>query len=244
MTSFFKKFNDANRGKLPFIIILAIIFILFFKRNTNHLSLFSISTVLNFLVIIISITFHEIGHAYAAYLSGDNTAKNRGRLSINPLKHIDPIGLLLPIFLIFSGSTFIIGWAKPVPVNYYNFRNGRLGEFLVSIAGVFINFFLAFIALLLFKFFRTELISLRIIDSVRILFSFNIAIGIFNLIPIPPLDGSKLIASFSPESLRNAIFSMDKYGFFIILFLVWSGILSKIIQPVFRIISSFYLQLL
>lgn len=186
-------------------------------------------------VLMISIILHELGHGVVAYLNGDSTAKNMGRLTLNPIKHIDPMGMLLPIGLILMGSTFIIGWAKPVPVNYRNFRNGEFSVFLVSIAGVVVNFTLAFLGASIIKFFpelyaSSDVVRMAIVYLIRI----NLVLGIFNFLPIPPLDGSKILWSIGGEWIKDTVENLDKYGFFIIIALSYLGILWKIIDPVFN----------
>ena len=110
-------------------------------------------------ILIISIILHEIAHGYIAYLNGDDTAKREGRLTLNPIKHIDTFGLLLPLFLILTGSSFVIGWAKPVPVNYYKLNNQKSGIFYVSIAGIVTNLLLAVTGALFLRFFPAEILS-------------------------------------------------------------------------------------
>lgn len=182
------------------------------------------------LILLFSLILHELAHGYVAYFCGDKTAKYYGRLTINPLKHLDIIGTLVPIFMILSGSNFIIGWAKPVPVNYYALKNGRLGEFLVSIAGVSVNFllmigvaFLIRIGILPFNKFTVYIMII------------NMALAIFNILPIPPLDGSRVLASFLDNENRIKIFSFDTYGILLIIVLSYFGILSRIILPIYNV---------
>jgi len=174
---------------------------------------------------------HELAHGYMALFCGDKTAKRSGRLSLNPLKHLDPIGALIPIAMLLSGSGFIFGWAKPVPVNYFAFRNGRVGEFLVSIAGVLTNYFLMILGAFLIKFNIVPFNDLSVYFIV-----INMALGTFNLLPIPPLDGSRVIASFLNDENRIRIFTIDSYGIIFILVLSYFGILSKIMSPVYNFI--------
>jgi len=190
-------------------------------------------------VLMISIILHELGHGVVAYLNGDSTAKNMGRLTLNPIKHIDPLGMLLPIALILMGSTFIIGWAKPVPVNYRNFKNGEFSVFLVSIAGVVINFTLAFLGATIIKFFpelytSNDVVRMAIVYLIRI----NLVLGIFNILPIPPLDGSKILWSLGGEWIKDLVENLDRYGFFIIIVLSYLGILWKIIDPIFNFLIN------
>lgn len=188
-------------------------------------------------VLIFSIVFHEIAHGYAAYLNGDNTAKNMGRLSLNPIKHIDPLGLLLPLILIFSNVNFVIGWAKPVPVNYYRLKNQKSSVFFVSIAGIFVNLLLAFIGAALLKYLPASFLSNRYIYlGVVYLIRLNVTLAVFNLLPIPPLDGSKIITAFGSNKLKMTLGQLEKYGFIIILILLWSGVLNFLMSPLYKIV--------
>jgi len=185
-------------------------------------------------ILMVSIILHELGHGVTAYLNGDPTAKVMGRLTLNPIKHIDPLGMLLPMGLILMGSSFIIGWAKPVPVNYRNLRRGEFSVFMVSIAGVVVNFTLAFIGASIIKFFpeiytTNEIVHMATIYLIRI----NLVLGIFNMLPIPPLDGSKILWSLGGDWIKDVVESLDRYGFFIIIALSYLGILWKIIDPIF-----------
>lgn len=186
-------------------------------------------------ILLVSVMLHEVAHGVAAYKNGDPTAKEMGRFSLNPIKHLDPLGTLLPIFLIATGSNFIIGWAKPVPVNYSRIRDKRWGIFQVAIAGVVTNFILAFIGASVIKFFPHILRDMNIYRGVNYLIRINLVLGIFNLIPIPPLDGSKVVASLGSFRVKNLIYSMESYGMYIVLALAWFGVLEQIISPFYRV---------
>ncbi|MGL4425152.1 MAG: site-2 protease family protein [Cetobacterium sp.] len=185
--------------------------------------------VFKIIILLFSLVLHEIAHGYTALLCGDKTAKKSGRLSLNPLKHLDPIGALIPILMLLSGSNFIFGWAKPVPVNYFAFKNGRVGEFLVSIAGVVTNYSLMIIGALLIRF---EIIPINDLSIYFIMI--NMALGTFNLMPIPPLDGSRVVASLLSDENRIKIFTIDSYGILIILGLSYLGILNRIMSPIYN----------
>ena len=190
-------------------------------------------------VLMISIILHELGHGIVAYLNGDPTAKMMGRLTLNPIKHIDPLGMLLPMGLILMGSSFIIGWAKPVPVNYRNFKNGEFSVFMVSIAGVAVNFSLAFLGATIIKFFpemytTNEIVHTTIVYLIRI----NLVLGIFNLLPIPPLDGSKILWSLGGDWVKDMVENLDRHGFLIIIGLSYLGILWKIIDPILNFLVN------
>lgn len=224
------EFFRINQKNSKLIKIILFFLVLYLGKNLLHFIIFEPGIFIKIPIFIISIMLHEIAHGYAALFSGDKTALYRGRLSFNPLNHIDPLGFFLPLLLILMGSNFIIGWAKPVPVNYSNLKNGRIGEFLVSIAGVLTNFSLAILGVFLLKFFPHTGISSYIVYLV----SFNVMIGVFNLLPIPPLDGSKLLASLLPEGVfRNFIFYDNRIGFIIIFALSYLGLLNNIIFPLY-----------
>lgn len=184
-------------------------------------------------ILLFSVMLHEIAHGVAAYKNGDPTAKDMGRFSMNPIKHLDPLGTLLPIFLIATGSSFVIGWAKPVPVNYSRIKDKKWGLFQVAVAGVAVNFTLAFLGATLIKFVPELLYNLNLFRGVNYLIRINLVLGIFNLIPIPPLDGSKVVASLGSFKVKNLIYSMEAYGMYIVLALAWFGILGQIISPAY-----------
>ncbi|WP_045210837.1 site-2 protease family protein [Desulfonatronovibrio magnus] len=190
------------------------------------------------------ITLHEVAHGYVAYRFGDPTAKNAGRLTLNPLKHLDPMGTIVLVV------TRMIGWAKPVPINPSYFENPRKGIFWVSLAGPMANFGLAVIFYLLFDIFRfmQGVMSAGYADAFlgpAMLICFygiliNIILGIFNLFPIPPLDGSKMLATFLPGRLASQYMSLEKYGFIILILLiflgVFRGLFSHVAQFVYKLV--------
>jgi Zn-dependent protease len=168
-----------------------------------------------------SIIFHELAHGWVAYQMGDPTAKSLGRLSLNPLKHLDPIGTLM-LFLVG------FGWAKPVPVNFNQLHDKRKGMILVSAAGIATNMMLAFGALFLLRLQSHSPSSI----SGELLYYFaqiNIILAAFNLIPLPPLDGSKILMGFVPSNVRNFLSRLEPYGFFIIIVLLYTGMLNPVI---------------
>lgn len=173
------------------------------------------------IAVLVAIIPHEMAHGYAAYICGDETAKNDGRLSLNPLHHLDPIGTICLIF-------FKFGWAKPVMINPNNFRDRKKGTFFVSIAGVLTNFILAIIAVIIMKYIR---LSDFVFELFMNIFWFNIILGVFNLIPIPPLDGSKLLFSFLPPKYEYYLIKYEKYGYILLLLLIMTDNLDKILIP-------------
>ena len=162
-------------------------------------------TLLSFIILIISVIAHEVAHGYAADSLGDPTARLSGRLTLNPLPHIDLMGsIIIPALLIFSGSSILFGWAKPVPYNPYNLRNKRWGEMLVAIAGSATNLFLAVIFGLIVRFGATTLPPSALALAATITF-INLFLGLFNLIPFPPLDGFTALRSALPWNLASGV---------------------------------------
>ncbi len=192
--------------------------------------------------VLIAIVFHEVAHGYVAYLCGDDTAKRAGRLTLNPLKHLDPIGTIMLIL-------FKFGWAKPVPVNFYNLRHPKRDIILVSIAGPLTNLILAVIlsffyfrfsfyrysTLFTFHFIRSYPIVMYLSDVVGYSVLINLVLFIFNLIPIPPLDGSKVLMVLIPERYKMTYAQFERYGVIILLILVLTGVIGYILNPGLRL---------
>ena len=179
-------------------------------------------TVFTLIVILFSIIIHEIAHGSVAYYLGDTTAKNAGRLSLNPIKHIDPLGsVILPLFLLLLRSPFLVGWAKPVPVNPFNFRDRKWGELKVSIAGPGVNFLIGIIFSLFARFLPLES---PLFIPFGLIAVYNFLLAIFNLIPVPPLDGSWILFSLLPERMANFRMAFSQYGIYILIFFIIFGL--------------------
>jgi Zn-dependent protease len=169
-----------------------------------------------------SVIIHEVAHGWVAYKMGDSTAKWMGRLTLNPRVHIDPIGTLM-LFI------FGFGWAKPVPVSFANLRDPRKGLILVSSAGIIANICVAFVALFLRRIAGPYLPAM-VIQVLGITASINVMLAAFNLIPIPPLDGSKVLMGFASKGLRYSLSKIEPYGFLIIMGLLYLGVLNPVIN--------------
>jgi Zn-dependent protease len=183
-----------------------------------------------------AIIFHELAHGWVALRMGDPTAKLLGRLSLNPLKHLDPVGTLM-LFI------FGFGWAKPVPVNFNLLHDRKKGMIAVSSAGIIANMLLAFTALFLDRLLSPPPSSLL----APLLFYFakiNIILAAFNLIPIPPLDGAKILMGFASPTIQNTLFRLERYGFFIVIALLYLDVLDPVIRFFQWIILSFISLLL
>lgn len=172
-----------------------------------------------------SVVLHELAHGWVAWRLGDPTAKRQGRLSLNPIRHLDPIGTLMLFF-------FGFGWAKPVPVNFNYIQDEKKGLILVSSAGIVVNMFLAFLAFFLFRLLAPAPGGVAA-SLLFYLAQINIILAAFNLIPIPPLDGSKILMGFFPGKWQYAFSRLEPYGFFLIIGLLLLGVLSPLVA-VFR----------
>ena len=197
--------------------------------------------IITLLILLFSAVIHEVCHGVMAYRLGDDTAKVMGRLTLNPIPHLDPFGsILLPLFLLWAGSPVIFGSAKPVPVNFFNLRNPKRDTALVSLAGPAANFILAIIFAIPI---RTGLINSASAGYEIILTAvmLNLALGIFNLLPIPPLDGSKIFASLFSTDVMYRILQWERYGFILIIFFLYTGLIHRILVPLLSLISRLLL---
>ncbi len=198
------------------------------------------------LILLFSVIIHEVAHGYAANVLGDPTARLEGRLTLNPIKHIDPFGsIILPLLLYFSHAGFLIGWAKPVPYNAYNLRNHRWGEAIVAVVGPLSNIIIAIIFGLIIRFgvglgFSMSPAVLHITSYIVII---NLVLAIFNLIPIPPLDGSKILFTVFRIGFTPTRVFLERYGFFLVLFFVyflWTYV-TPVIFWLFILLTGLYI---
>ncbi len=201
--------------------------------------------------ILFAIVLHEVAHGYAAYKLGDPTAKMLGRLSLNPIPHIDPFGtILMPILLyIFTNGQFVIGYAKPVPINPANFKNPQRDMAISAAFGPITNLMLATISFLILKYVLLTLSGLtssefaaNILKPLVLMFTASVTINVilatFNMLPIPPLDGGRVLMGFLPYRQAAVFSKIEPYGFLIVILLVATGISSYIILPIARFILA------
>lgn len=198
-----------------------------------------LDAIFSILILIMSVVVHEVSHGWVASYLGDPTARLQGRLTLNPLPHIDPVGsVLVPLLLFFTNAGMILGWAKPVPVNPYNLR-GKYGEAAVAAAGPLSNIGLAILFGLLVRF-GGDLLPASFLQMVVMIVAINIVLALFNLVPIPPLDGSKILFAFLPYHLQQIRESLERYGFFIVLIFIvflWQ-FLTPIIGAAFTLLTG------
>ena len=185
------------------------------------------------IALIAGITFHEFSHAAVATLQGDRTARSQGRLTLNPVSHLDPLG---SIALVIAG----FGWGRPVPFSPMHLRSRRWGAALVGLAGPAANFVLALVSVIALRLYVSSVEAFQLdfrVKLLEMLVLYNVVLGVFNLLPIPPLDGSRLLSIFLPPSRQNIVYFLDQYGIFLLL-----GILilaPGLLTPVFRGITRF-----
>jgi Zn-dependent protease len=204
-------------------------------------------------VLLLAISAHEAAHAWMSYKFGDDTARLLGRITLNPVAHTDPIGtLLIPIVMFIFGhiggpmaSIPLIGWGKPTPVNPLRWRNKDLANVMVSIAGILANIIIATIGFVILKVLIKTGVGYQLPESLQepiglflsYLLIMNVSLAIFNLLPFPPLDGSKVLDTFLPASMRPVLQILEQYGYIILMVLIWAGFFNAIITPVFNVID-------
>ncbi|MEI6553749.1 MAG: site-2 protease family protein [bacterium] len=192
--------------------------------------------IISIAILVFSVVIHEVSHGVAALSQGDQTAKIMGRLTLNPLKHIDPFGsVILPLICAISHTGIILGWAKPVPVNFNALKSGKKGEALVAFAGPLSNIILAVVAGLVIRLFGAGLPSPAIL-ALEIVVLTNLVLAVFNLVPIPPLDGSRILSALLPQKGRQVMHVMEQYGLLIALLFVF--FLWQLIIPIVYFLAS------
>jgi Zn-dependent protease len=177
--------------------------------------------------IAVAISVHEFGHAYVAHLLGDDTAKMSGRMTLDPMKHVDPLGLIMLIVAHF-------GWAKPVPVNPNNFKNYKIGNLIVSLAGPLFNVITAIIVVNLIRFVNMDALILIL----RSIFTYSMGFAAFNLLPLPPLDGWGIVSSFIPLKYYEAMYKYESMSTIIFIFLILTNFHVVILNPILNVLYS------
>lgn len=196
----------------------------------------SLILIFQFVVFIFAVIIHEVSHGLMAYRLGDPTAKDAGRLTLNPVSHIDPFGsIILPLFLYLAQSPILFGWAKPVPFNPLYLKNPERDSSLIALAGPGSNLFLAVLFAVILKLFGLFIFPALAV-FINIIILVNVVLGIFNLVPIPPLDGSKILFYFLPRGTERYKIIMEQYGFFILLLFIFFGwqLIAPIILTVYH----------
>ena len=190
--------------------------------------------------LLFAITLHEAAHGWAASKLGDHTARMMGRVTLDPTKHIDPIGTIaIPLVLLLSSSGFIFGWAKPVPINFNALRNGKNGMIWVALAGPIANIVMA-ICWLFIMIIAINMNIAALIEMGRVGILVNCVLAVFNLLPIPPLDGSRVISALLPNRLAYQYNQLEQYGLYILLGLMFLGGFNYLVRPWVELILSWF----
>jgi Zn-dependent protease len=193
-------------------------------------------------ILLVAMMLHELAHGFVAFKLGDPTAKRAGRLSFNPIKHLDPLGTAM-FFITYLIGGFVFGWAKPVPVSPYYFKNRQRGMAIVGLVGPLTNFVLAVVFVLILNAVRVDPDGVAFL-ILFVAFQVNVVLGIFNLIPVPPLDGSRVVGAFLPRSAYEKWVALDQFGMFlaigILLIIVYSGFLVWVLQGLINVFLPNY----
>lgn len=196
------------------------------------------NTLFYIVILVMSIVIHEVSHGFMAEYFGDKTARFAGRLTLNPIKHLDPIGsIILPLLLVFSHAPFLFGWAKPVPYNPDNLSDKKWGTIAVAAAGVLANFCIAIIFGIIIRLTSHQSLPDGFYFITSLIVIVNLALGIFNLVPIPPLDGSKILFSFLPASAYSFVRAYEQYS--LIILVVFIAFLSPYLSPILGFLFHF-----
>lgn len=243
LKKYYNQFRYMNPEKTQLKLIIIIVVLVSLLLNTFKKFEFSWDLVISLIVFVISMTFHEVAHGYVAYKFGDDTAKREGRLSLNPLKHLDIAGMILPLLLLLSGTKFLVGWAKPVPVNFYRLKPNRFGRFAVAVAGIVTNLFLVLISGVILKYIlspkilqyllfnNSEMMGI-VVNFLLYTYIINLVLAIFNLIPVTPLDGGRIVHAFGNDKVRKFYDKIEKYGMIIVFGVVYTGLFTNVFSKI------------
>ncbi|CAB9543503.1 FIG004556: membrane metalloprotease [Bathymodiolus brooksi thiotrophic gill symbiont] len=194
--------------------------------------------------LIFAITIHEVAHGWVANQRGDSTAKMLGRLTLNPVKHIDPVGtLLVPAVLFFTGSPFLFGWAKPIPINFNALKSPKQDMILVALAGPISNFIMALFWLFILSF-TLNISNQFLFEMAKFGIAINLVLGVFNLLPLPPLNGSRVVTALLPNYLAYQYNKLEHYGLYILLGLLFLGVFEYVVLPIVNTLQYAMLALI
>lgn len=209
----------------------------------------AIEFIFQIVILIFSVVIHEVSHGYAALILGDKTAQYEGRLTLNPIKHLDPLGsVIIPFLLFLTNSGFLFGWAKPVPYNPYNFRNQKWGPAIVGAAGPLANITLAIFFGILIRVLPSMVgvipgaVVVNFLQIAHHIVLLNLVLALFNMVPIPPLDGSKVFFALLPYQWRSVQFFLEEHGLIalVVFILFFSQWLMPVVRVMFRLIAGMY----